>query len=160
MIILAIDPGNIQSAWMFFDTETNAIKDCGITENNELLKILANRPFEELDYLAIEMIACYGMAVGKSVFDTCVWIGRFVQFINVPHQFIYRKDEKICLCNSTKAKDANIRQALIDLYGGNDKAIGNKKNPGPLYGIKADLWAALAVAVTFTKNHASVACEK
>jgi hypothetical protein len=51
-----------------------------------------------------------------------------------------------------KAKDANIRQALIDIYGGNDKAIGNKKTPGPLYGIKGDLWAALAVAVTFGRR--------
>jgi len=49
-----------------------------------------------------------------------------------------------------RAKDANIRQALIDRYGpGKDKAIGQKKTPGPLYGFKSHEWAALAVAVTW-----------
>jgi hypothetical protein len=28
-----------------------------------------------------------------------------------------------------------------------DRAIGKKKSPGPLYGIKGDQWAALAVAL-------------
>jgi hypothetical protein len=41
-----------------------------------------------------------------------------------------------------RAKDANIRQALIDKLG----AVGTKKAPGPLYGISGHLWAALAVA--------------
>ena len=76
----------------------------------------------------IEMIASYGMAVGKEVFDTCVWIGRFVELArlqNIGVEYIYRKDEKINICNSMKAKDSNIRQALIDRFG----EVGTKKNP-------------------------------
>ena len=47
-----------------------------------------------------------------------------------------------------RAKDSNIRQALLDLYGGDKrKAIGIKAEPGPLYGIKSHMWAALGVAV-------------
>jgi len=67
------------------------------------------------------------MPVGKEVFDTCVWIGRFQQIAlpNVDTKFIYRKDEKMNICNSMKAKDSNIRQALIDRFG----AVGTKKNP-------------------------------
>ena len=53
------------------------------------------------------------------------------------------------LCHSMKAKDGNIRQAILDLYGGKDVALGNKKRPGPLYGVSKDIWAALAVAITY-----------
>lgn len=80
------------------------------------------------DKVIIEMIASYGMAVGKEVFDTCVWIGRFKQISesqDIEVEYIYRKDEKINICNSMKAKDSNIRQALIDRFGG----VGTKKNP-------------------------------
>lgn len=68
------------------------------------------------------------MAVGATVFDTCVWIGQFKQKAienDIPVEFIYRKDEKMNLCHSMKAKDSNIRQALIDRFG----EVGTKKNP-------------------------------
>ncbi|MGM3268072.1 hypothetical protein ACS2UZ_27095, partial [Bacillus cereus group sp. BC255] len=75
----------------------------------------------EWDSVAIEMIASYGMPVGKEVFETCVWIGRFSERCNLVQNFmptlIYRKDVKIHLCGTTKAKDPHIRQRLIDLIG-------------------------------------------
>ena len=82
----------------------------------------------DINMLVIEMIASYGMPVGKEVFDTCVWIGRFKQIAiirNVKVEYIYRKDEKINICHSMKAKDSNIRQALIDRFG----VVGTKRNP-------------------------------
>ena len=74
------------------------------------------------------MVASYGMAVGQTVFETCVWIGRFIQqvdYIGKKYNYIYRKDEKMNICHSMKAKDSNIRQALIDRFG----EVGTKKNP-------------------------------
>ena len=107
--------------------------------------------------LNIEMIASYGMAVGKEVFETCVWVGRFIEVWeatgrNHPPELIYRREVKLHLCNSAKAKDANIRQALIDRYGDKQKAIGKKASPGPLYGMAGDCWAALGIAVTVSER--------
>lgn len=103
---------------------------------------------EKYSCLVIEMIASYGMPVGKEVFDTCVWIGKFEELAfsrQVSTKYIYRKDEKMNLCHSMKAKDSNIRQALIDRFG----EVGTKKNPGWFYGFKADVWSAYAVGVTY-----------
>lgn len=60
----------------------------------------------------------------------------------IPVELIYRRDIKIHLCGTVKAKDGNIRQALIDKHG----APGTKKSKGPTYGVSGHLWAALAVA--------------
>ena len=84
--------------------------------------------FSEYNLLVIEMVASYGMAVGETVFETCVWIGKFMQIAEnskMPVKKIYRKDEKMNICYSMKAKDSNIRQALIDRFG----VVGTKKNP-------------------------------
>lgn len=34
-------------------------------------------------------------------------------------------------------------------YGGKERAIGKKATPGKLYGVSADVWQALAVALTW-----------
>lgn len=144
-MILAIDPGSTESAYVLYDGKR--LLEFGKVENDVLLGRI---PFwrEPTDELAIEMIASYGMPVGAEVFETCVWIGRFVQAWNQRHTLVYRKDVKLHLCGQPRAKDGNIRQALIDRYGGKDKAIGRKATPGPLFGVSADVWSALAVAVT------------
>lgn len=162
-MIFAIDPGNEYSAYVLL-SDTLSVYDKGKVTNEELLKVI-NRIFymnvvdskliPNVEHVAIEMVASYGMAVGKSIFDTCVWIGRFYQAIseqsNTNPTFIYRKDEKMCLCGSMKAKDANIRQALIDRFAKHDlkNGKGTKSNPDWFYGFKADIWAAYAVAITY-----------
>ena len=145
-MIIAIDPGPEQSAMVIYGS---AKIFHGIYPNKEVLERLSYGN-SDITHLAIEMVACYGMAVGAEVFETCVWIGRFIQQWNKPYTLVYRRDVKLHLCQSARAKDANIRQALLDRFGGSrDKAIGNKSNPGPLYGISSHLWSALAVAVTY-----------
>jgi hypothetical protein len=140
-MIVAIDPGPIESA--FVRMEGTAILECG-KEPNELIleRIPGWRGWNS--FLAIEMIASYGMPVGAEVFQTCVWIGRFIEKDSSAYQFVYRKDVKMHICGSVKANDANIRQALVDRFG----PKGTKKNPGHLYGLKADMWSAFAVGLT------------
>lgn len=96
--------------------------------------------------LAIEMIASYGMPVGREVFETCVWIGRFIEAWGGTYAMtrVTRNEVKNHLCGSSKAKDSNIRQALIDLFG----PPGKKSDPGPTFGLSGDMWAALGVAAT------------
>jgi hypothetical protein len=78
MNILGIDPGNTQSALVLYDTEAQAITMAKIEKNEDLL--LALTYFEDTTIKPfIEMVASYGMTVGKEVFETCVWIGRFFQ---------------------------------------------------------------------------------
>ena len=148
MKILSIDPGNEFSGYCIIDSETYKPLEFGKIENNELLEIIKTRQY---DNSAIEMIASYGMSVGKSVFDTCVWIGRFIQALNVPYKYIYRRDEKMEICGSMRAKDTNIRHALIDRFAKHDfnSGKGTKANPDWFYGFKADVWSAYAIAVTY-----------
>lgn len=151
-IILAIDPGPVNSAFVLYYAPDKAIRAREIASNDLLLQIL-ERGDVSADHLAIEMIASYGMPVGASTFDTCVWIGRFIQAWRRPFTKVYRKDVKMHLCGSMRAKDGNVRQALIDMFpatgGGKVPQIGTKKHPGPLYGVRKDIWSALAVAVTY-----------
>lgn len=156
--ILALDPGNALTAWVVFDPASGRLLGFGHDPNEKMLRMIVDSPtqgYREIGaHLAIEMIASYGMPVGREVFDTCVWIGRFVQAWGSEHTRVYRAEVKSHLCHSQKANDATIRAALLDRYGpGREKAIGVKKAPGPLYGVSGDVWAALAVAVTYSDTH-------
>ncbi len=124
-------------------------------DNTDLRRRLVTKAFglTWADSVAIEMVASYGMAVGKETFRTVWWSGRFAdawfdQSGKLPVE-VFRQEVKMHLCHNTKAKDANIRQALIDMYGGSKEvAIGRKASPGPLYGVTSHAWPALAVAIT------------
>ena len=146
--VAAIDPGYSKSALIVLDR--GQITMATLTGNESILWCLRDTRMGAMP-LVIEQVQSYGMAVGKDVFETCVWSGRFWEAWSprAVHQ-LPRREVKLHLCGQARAKDPNVRQALIDRYGpGKEAAIGRKAAPGPLYGIKADLWAALAVAVTW-----------
>lgn len=149
MTVLAIDPGNLQSAYCFLDSETLKPLWFGKVNNHEILGILTSWPY---DTLVIERVASYGMAVGRDVFETCEWVGRFTQAV-LPRRadYLYRREEKLHICNDSRANDANIRRALIDRFARHDlkNGKGTKKNPDWFYGFHADIWAAYAVGVTY-----------
>ncbi len=152
-LIQAIDPGTERSAVVELRVPDMMIVRREIMPNYGLLEFLRYpNGYEGTIHVAIEMIASYGMPVGREVFETCVWIGRFMEVIGVPVTRVFRREVKLELCGSARAKDVNVRHALIDLYGpGKERAIGLKASPGPLYGFKADMWAALGIAVTHAR---------
>lgn len=139
MKIFAIDPGPVQSAYVLWDG--SALLDKGKVPSAQILPLLGIH--EDCKFVC-EMIACYGMAVGAEVFETCVWIGRFLEKLQGNMERMRRLDCKMHLCHSARANDSNIRQALIDRFG----APGTKKAPGVTFGLSGDMWAAFAVAVT------------
>lgn len=165
MKVLAIDPGNTKSAYVLMDGYKPL--EFGILENEELRLKMSTMsvteslmaygvPEDEMEkyhvHTAIEMVASYGMPVGSEVFDTCVWIGKFWEC--APRRdvtLIYRMEEKMALCHDSKAKDSNIRQALVDRFAEHDRKSGKgtKANPDWFYGFGKDVWSAYAVGVTF-----------
>jgi len=142
MITIGIDPGPNKHAIV------------GVDENFDIDGAFEMETFEAIEYLramrdlddlqiACEWFQSYGMIAGKEVFETVFNIGRI--YTAARFRLIPRVDVKLHLCGSVRAKDANIRQALIDRFG----PIGSKKEPGKLYRVRGShLWAALAVAVT------------
>jgi hypothetical protein len=148
MKILGIDPGPEESGLVFWDARAEKIlvKAKDLNEN-----IIGQFGLFSDGILAIEMVACYGMAAGKDLFETALWVGRFIQAaeqIGMKWQKVYRKDVKLFFCQSMRAKDGNIRRTLIDRFGD----PGKKKDPGKLYGVSGDEWSALAVAVFFSET--------
>lgn len=105
--VLAIDPGTAQSGWCIL--QEGRVMESGVMPNADMLIRVQQWPAQRL---CIEMIASYGMPVGREVFETCVWIGRFTQAWREPAvvELVYRKDVKIHLCGTTKAKDPNLRR--------------------------------------------------
>ena len=189
--ILAIDPGNIESAYVLLIYDEREpfnwrIDQFAKVENYKLINLIKSLQYGENKIeQVIEMIKSYGMTVGDTTFETCVAIGRFIQAqedINLgEHHLIGRKQACIHLCGKTTAKDKNIRQGIIDIYRdatGLDDPIGGKRckscagkgwkgrnhndcsfcngtgysiPKGPLYGISADVWSALAIGLTWIK---------
>lgn len=146
--IIAIDPGTTKTGYVVM--EGLHIVGFGIENNHDMLDGL--RGFKD-HTLVYEMIAAMGMPVGAEVFETCVWIGRFIERFGRVTSPVFRRDVKHHLCNSAKAKDSNIRQAILDKYpatgGGKTPQIGTKKQPGPLFGVTSHIWSAIGVGLTF-----------
>lgn len=143
MSILAIDPGTTHSGIVLWDgnrvLESHPHMLNGAVRLNLMLEWTAHR-------IVCEWVACYGMAVGKEVFETCRFCGRIQEICESREQplaFITRPEVKLRLCNSARAKDPNVRQAIIDRCGGKESI----KKGGPLYGVSSHAWSALAAAI-------------
>lgn len=161
--ILAIDPGNEKSGFVVWDGSRVILS---AVEPNPLVRewveCAAERRIEnlEVNLLAIEQIGHYGtgMSAGKTVFDTCIEIGRLIerwsQFRDEAQvRLILRPTVKTHLCGTPRAKDGNVAHALRDRLG----EKGTKKAPGPLYGVTSHAMQALALALYVSDTERLVA---
>ena len=180
MRIIGIDAGTTKTGYIYLEDRQPI--DYGWVFNEDIFKIISKYKGKRPDkaHVVMEDIQSYGMPVGVDVFTTVKALGAFeyyaTQIEKLKLTYVKRSEAKLFLCNSARATDANIRQALIDLYGGDEKAVGGKKcktckgkgyngrdrascdlcgglglqSPkGALYGITGHVWSALAVGVTF-----------
>lgn len=154
--VFAIDPGPTQSTYVravftggggLLDNEVRIVGAASMP-NEELCAMFKLPPDMDDTHVVCEMVACYGMPVGKETFETVRWIGRYEQRLldnGLRFHTMNRLHVKLAICNDSRAKDGNIRQGLINRYG----EPGTKRAPGVLYGISGHAWQALALAVAY-----------
>lgn len=161
--LACIDPAPEKSGFAVYDEALNMPLIFGKWENSRIRAYLKGEAIFNEDrngsILLIEDMMNYGMPSGKSVFTTCMEIGRFIEaWPATDYRLIGRKSYVTALCGYATAKDKNVRQGVIDhfirkdrgYYGaGKEPLIGTKKEPGILYGCVADAWNALAIALVW-----------
>ncbi len=167
--ILAINPGNTNSAAAILDKENYYSPKHDILDNHELLSQIrfgysgpnSLLPFYSPDTIVIERITGYIMGVRQTAFDAHIWIGRFIEAARTVEYNTYHSPPtvvllpqsviKLHLCGSTRAKDKDIITTLADRFapGKKNNGKGTKDNPGWFHGFHADIWNAYAVGVTY-----------
>jgi Holliday junction resolvasome RuvABC endonuclease subunit len=159
MLIVGIDPGPSGSGIVVYDTAKKAVVDIRVFAPNqqkasvrEVCDVMTwvNVHAQVEDFVAIERVQSYGIS-GGSLLRTAEVCGRIWQaasFMGFPVRLIYRREVLRALDVTGKGnRDSLVRARLIEAHGGTRQAAqGTKKNPGPLYGVAGDVWAALAVA--------------
>lgn len=150
-MIVAVDPGSESSGWVLYEPggTPRVVLSRADEPNASVLSMLrALRASGGADLFAVETFQPRGQPLYSQLVTTAIWTGRFIEawggadFVCVP-----REQAKRVLLGTTKGSDGNVRAALIDMHGGVAVAVGSKKAPGVLYGVKSHAWAALAVAV-------------
>lgn len=181
---IAIDPGFRTTGWALLrpiaDKLLPELVDHGNTPTIEFLERLRSDSELIITEAVIENVGHYGtgMSAGSEVFDTCIFLGQMHEILESVHgapvKKIRRQTIKTQLCGRATAKKAEVRQAVIDRWGGNERAIGGKKcpqckgkgwrgrgrstcaecngdgwyvPPGPLYGVTGHAWDALAAGI-------------
>lgn len=144
MKIIGIDPGSEETAFALM-AEDYSILEAAKVPNDEFLDCVLPGMLDRRKELAVESIQSYGMAVGKSVFETCYVIGQIQRIakLNGTACYLYPRPEYArAICGTVKTNDAIIRRALITRFGGDKKGE-------PLYLLKgaSDKRSAFAVAV-------------
>lgn len=123
--------------------EKGKISKFGKIPNKDLLQSPVLQTPDAL--FGMEIFQSYGMAVGKEVFETAYWIGRFFEQMKTDKLWpVYRTEVKLHVCGTVRAKDSTVRESMIKRWG----EPGKPRDPGPTFGVTDDVWSALAIATT------------
>lgn len=162
-IVMGVDPGPLESAYVLWDGEH--IVEQADAKNEDILEALRDpgRSFNIVppNVVAIEQIRGFGVMASDALFDTCWYSGRFYEAFGAHRTFMVpRKEAAAHVCGvGGISKDQFVREAIISRFGGKERAVGTKKDPGPLHGVSGHRWAALAICLTWWDKHAAVVGE-
>lgn len=118
-LTLGIDPGPTESAYALIRHDCS-ILSAGKLPNAVLFDILRSDGRQ----VAVESLQCYGMPVGRSVFETAYQIGRILRHCEItglPVTLYPRQEYARAICGTAKISDAILRQALLLRFGGDGK---------------------------------------
>tara|TARA_R100001510_G_scaffold55168_1_gene58725 strand:+ start:43 stop:561 length:519 start_codon:yes stop_codon:yes gene_type:complete len=152
---IGLDPGTTKTGWVVFNPKDETVLHAGHDPNEFVMNLLeCGGP---KDKIIMECFAAQGMPLGESSIETVRWEGRFIERARTEVCRISRREIKILICNSARAKDANIRQALVDMfaYGYGNHGYGTKAEPSPLRCLKGSGshgFSALAVCVAHSRR--------
>lgn len=172
--ILALDPGSAETGWVLVDPD-GAVLAHGRDPNETLLAwyrdslVDDEETLDAGDLVVLEFMSPRGMPTSEHEFDALWWAGRLTEALDatglVRIERVSRDEVKGVLLGKRglDKADARIRAVLIDRYaagGGKEAAVGTKAHPGPLYGVRADEWAALAVACAWQDEARDIVQER
>jgi hypothetical protein len=175
MIVLALDPGTTHTGWALIDTAGPRVLSSGKSENEDAIwyEVAHDDPayIWDPDLVLIEAMSPRGMRLGIETMEALRWSGRLEEAAKpTPVVRISRDMVKETLLGKANVKgaDAAIRQVLIDRWAaragrpldGKAAAVGTKASPGPLWGIRADAWQALALWEAHADGALSVEAER
>lgn len=153
--ILAIDPGQKQSAWVLM--EDLSIHSCNI-ESNEAIRQALDYDEWQQDIVALEYVVAYGRS-GKEVSDTAFEAGRLIQTAKSAFHPYTRSKVRGHLCGG-RGSDSKVIEKLIerftpDVYAKfvNKELTRNKMIMAArekyFKEFRADIWQAYALGVTY-----------
>ena len=163
VLTMAIDPGTTMSAYVVLNDDYSVMA-FGKRPNEEVLRFVQHALIDEIVIECMEARHIERGVIGDETYETCIWIGRFIQAAysrDIGVNRVYRREERSRLIPSKKNKlpklpewagksaDAQIRASLIQRFAIFDKknGKGTKDNPDIFYGFSADVWQAYAVGV-------------
>ena len=160
MILLAIDPGPLESAYCYVTSDTYNVLAKGKLENEEIRSIVRHGAY---DACVIEECIARKWA-GREISDTAFESGRIAECANRTRcngfTLISRSKVRGHITKETRGGDAIMIQELICLfepkifYQWRSGQITRPKmiieaKKGFFNGFKGDIWQAFALAVTF-----------
>lgn len=152
-MILAIDPANKESGYCVIDYDYKPI-EFGKVDNKTLENWILGSVYlpYQIDQAVLERITNYGSAVGDSVHDTNIEIGRLqrcLETARIPWQMVRRKTYIADLIGNSKVNDSGVKLYLWDRFANGEPNYGKgtKNHKGWFYGFSKDVWQAYAIAV-------------
>lgn len=149
--VLSLDPGNEHTGFVLADSETRRPLEFDKIPNRELADMMLNGTLK-FDEFVTERMESMGTLIGRTVLESCEWVGRFSQIaesLGLEVNYVYRHEEKIHICGDSRAKDANIRRALIDRFAKTANGKGTKKEPDFFFQFRSDIWSAYAILTCY-----------